>query len=527
MSKIYLDKEYTLTAKEIDGIASEIREVGEKAKIPEKYMVQLQYFVEELLLNTRSALGEEQKIAIVMEASFFKQTLSVIIPGEHYNPTEDRLNSDSYISALIENAGITHSYSYHANKENCVSVRIPRKKPSDIVLTFSALLLAVLAAWLLSFAPEETAQSLCNDLLSPVGNAFLSIITTCGVLMIFLSLVSGITHMTNIRQLKKSGAVVFRQIMAKNLLVILLLGFTVPAVLNIISGNAASSGSAAKQIFDLLIGIVPGNIIEPFETQNALQICFIAILLGVFMLIYKNETRTLAQSIDDLNKVVMAVIRAVCSLIPVYIFVAFLQILLSGEISALKDCWIIYAILIGYSFAYILITKLISRFVCRIPLRVNLKNSAKIGMLGFMTGSSMACLDQNWSLVIRKYHADAENVNFAIVIQQILYKVDVIGDLAIWVLCMAKIYHLQISMMECIIVLMMVFLMGLVVPPVPGGTFSVATTLFASIGLPAVALELFISTGVFSNMIVTGMKTFCVSDELVMIDRVMKKGSFR
>lgn len=73
-----------------------------------------------------------------------------------------------------------------------------------------------------------------------------------------------------------------------------------------------------------------------------------------------------------------------------------------------------------------------------------------------------------------------------------------------------------------IVMTTIIILMAIVVPPVPGGSIAIITSIFASSGFPSETTKLFISIYIFINMIVTGAKVFCVSDELFAIDRKIK-----
>lgn len=61
-----------------------------------------------------------------------------------------------------------------------------------------------------------------------------------------------------------------------------------------------------KKINDVLlsliaIGIVPKNIVEPFQKHNALQLSFMALFLGIFLLINKSKTETVVKFFSELN----------------------------------------------------------------------------------------------------------------------------------------------------------------------------------------------------------------------------------
>ena len=521
MAEIYLQTEYTLTPEGIDAAGEDIHRAGEQAKVSKRHLVQLQYFVEELLLNIQSAIGPEEKISVELKNDALRPTLFISFPGERYNPIADKNEPDSYISTMLGNAYISYSYTYEQG-ENRVSIRIPVKGPNEFIRAAVAFLLALLAAWLLKPLPQNVKQAICDEILTPIGNAYLATAGTAGILMIFFSLVTRISHMRSTRQLERKGAVTVRHAVRKNLLAVLLIGLTVPFILRIISSDADFAGAGWGDLFKLVIGVVPGNIVEPFVNKNAMQVCFVAALLGVFTLRLKEKTRTLSKCFDDLNNIAMPFAKAMRTIVSGYIFVAILGIFLSGKQAELKECWRVFVLLIFYAVIYTLITKLITKFVCKIPLHENFKNSFKIGLMGFAACSSMTCFALNKELAINKYGADPENVNFSMLLQQIIYKVDMIGSLSIWALFMVKFYGMKLTLSGLVVILLMTTIMSVASPPVPGGLIAASTALFGCMGFPEEALELFVSTIVFSDMLLTGMKTMCGADELVIVDKKLR-----
>lgn len=155
----------------------------------------------------------------------------------------------------------------------------------------------------------------------------------------------------------------------------------------------------------------------------------------------------------------------------------------------------------------------------KIPITKNIKNTLSIGLLGFITTSSIMCLSKNRDLCLNKYNLDEDRLDFSLIIQQIIYKIDVVSLYLCMNLGFCWIYGIKFSFSGYLVACLIIIIMGLVTPPIPGGAIAVCSSLFAMLGLPAKAMAIFVSVDIFLDMIGTGTKTMLISDELLSIDR--------
>ncbi|GEM_PF-4536675 len=517
--KIYLHETMTLAPHTIDAISDKISEIAGRLKTEKKDAVQFRLIAEDVLISYMHEFGENTPCTVKLYRSLTKYYLSVSVAGADYNPLVKPGDGHEYTHLLWENAAITASHQYTGDGINQIRLPLPRKKPSGELLSVSAIGAAVLFCFFLSLFPENVGTVIADDILSPIGKAYLSLVSIGGISMIFLSLISAIAGMSSIRELKSTGNVVIRHMMIKNAAFACFFAILVPFIFPIVSGGDTSVSGAGKQLLDIVIGIIPENLIDPFRDQNALQVSFLALLLGVFLLINKKRAGTVIRFFDELNRVVLAVIRFICSFMPFYIFISFSELLLSNHVADLKKCSLIPLTVLLFACIVIAVTKLVSKWQYNVPLPVNVKNSVSIALTGFLTCSSTACLEANRGLALDAYHVDEDHLQFTLIMQHLLNKVDVIISFLCFTFGLCSVFGVEYSLPGYVVMAFTVILLGMAVPPVPGSSIAVLTPLLLASSLPDEAVAIFTAIFVFTNMILTGTKVFCVGDDLIVLDK--------
>ena len=519
MMKIILEENMQLTAHNIDSVIDKIKGIEDRLKLTSKQFIELQYLIDSALNDSRNVLGETTHFQLKIYKRLGREHISLVIAGEQYNPLDAENYDDDYIRTLLDNVTIVPSYSYSAETGNSILLRLPKKHINGVIKTILAITMAFIVSWILSYCPKDLSVKLDESVIGPLMTSYLSLISIGGTLMIFLSLVSGITSMQSVSRLKQTGSLVIKHIMFRNLMIGVGLVVIIPLLLGIIDNNATGTGFAGADIITFILSAIPSNIVEPFQTQNVLQVSVIAIVLGAFLLIYRDRAKTLVKFFYEANLVVLEIFKSVCKLLPIYIFMSFLSLLLNNKISDLKECWVMFALEFVGCLIFLIIAKVISRIKYKVSIMENLKNSIPCGLIGFTTCSSIACLTNNREICLKQYNVDEETLEFSLIIQQIVYKIDMIATYLSFTFGFCWIYDIKFSILSYLSASILIILMGIITPPIPGAPIAVVSSIFVMAGLPAQAIAVFISVNVFTDMLATGTKTLCISDELLAIDR--------
>ena len=169
--------------------------------------------------------------------------------------------------------------------------------------------------------------------MKPLGDAFIKLIKMIIAPIIFVTVVSGLCKMSNMKEVGRIGvyAIVMFEIvstlaMAVGLAVGILAkpgaGFNAdPATLNAGTVSAyAGSGQAHAGAVQFLMNIIPETAGGPFATGDILPVLFFSVLFGMALLRAGEKGRPLVQFIDTLSSAFFAALALIMNLAPIGTF---------------------------------------------------------------------------------------------------------------------------------------------------------------------------------------------------------------
>lgn len=188
-------------------------------------------------------------------------------------------------------------------------------------------LLAVILGAIVSVAAPETGAAL-----KPIGDAFIKLIKMLLAPVIFLTVVTGIARMENMKELGRVGfrALIYFEVVSTLALIIGLVVVDVfkPGVgmnIDVATLDSSSLGtytSAAKHatFMDFLMGIIPDTIVDAFAKGNILQILLFSILLGVALAHVGPRAKPFVDALDSLMQGMFRIVNMVMRLAPLGAF---------------------------------------------------------------------------------------------------------------------------------------------------------------------------------------------------------------
>ena len=168
--------------------------------------------------------------------------------------------------------------------------------------------------------------------MKPLGDAFIRLITMVITLIIFCTVVSGITGMEDMKKVGRVGgkALVYFEIVSTLALMIGLVvanlvrpgaGFNVnPASLDVKSVAAYAGQAKAQSISEFLMHIIPNTIIDAFAKGDILEVLFVAILFGFALSKMRSRCRPLLDVIDALTPAVFGIVNIIMRFAPLGVF---------------------------------------------------------------------------------------------------------------------------------------------------------------------------------------------------------------
>lgn len=103
---------------------------------------------------------------------------------------------------------------------------------------------------------------------------------------------------------------------------------------------------AFSDLYKMILDIVPGNLLTPFTEGNSLQIIFIAIIVGLAMLILGNRIPTVTNFIEQANSVMQLIMTAVSAFIPFFVFGSVLNMIVGNNFSSVAKSYKLLLVMI-------------------------------------------------------------------------------------------------------------------------------------------------------------------------------------
>jgi aerobic C4-dicarboxylate transport protein len=200
------------------------------------------------------------------------------------------------------------------------------RKPFYAGLSFQVLA-GVAIAIVLGYVSPSTAVAT-----KPLGDAFIRLITMIITLVIFCTLVTGITGMEDMKKVGRIGgkALIYFEIVSTLALLIGLLvgnlvrpgaGFNVdPATLDSQAVAAYAGQAKAQGLTEFLIHIIPNTILDAFAKGDILQVLLVSLLFGFALSLAGPRVKPLLDVLDALTRAVFEVVNILMRFAPIGAF---------------------------------------------------------------------------------------------------------------------------------------------------------------------------------------------------------------
>tara|TARA_Y100000768_G_scaffold283678_1_gene218274 strand:- start:2883 stop:4226 length:1344 start_codon:yes stop_codon:yes gene_type:complete len=253
--------------------------------------------------------------------------------------------------------------------------------------------------------------------IAPFGKIFLNLIKLFAIPLIIVSLIKGISSLSDISKLSKMGfktigIYITTTFISVSIGLILVNSFNpgdgiqynynVNLVNQVESKETSVKEAKERGPLQPIIDIVPDNIFKSATSnKNMLQIVFVSILLGIGLLgIPKDRSRSIIGAIDILNELLFNVIGYIMRFAPIGAFALLASNLVEfittsgGQLSSLISSIGGYfaLVVVGLLIHTLIVYPSILKFIAKYPIRQFFNGISKAQLLAFSTSSSGATL---------------------------------------------------------------------------------------------------------------------------------------
>lgn len=514
---------YNFSNSDIDLACEEVGKFLAKVGVERREALRTKLTFEEVLLGYQERLGEDATFRVRLVKRLSSIKVEILAEGESYNALAQNSDEGDVIQGLLSSIGLAPTWSYK-NGKNYV-VFIPKKKPlSGMVKMVGAILLAVIAGMLLNLLPEALRDGVNGYLLTPVTDAFMGIISAISGPLIFLSVLGSICSMGNMETLGRIGSKTIKIILIYMTVIAIFTALFDCLFYTVSLGDGGASDFS--QIIDLIYDIIPSNLFSPFVTGNSLQLIFIAVIVGLAMLVLASRVNGVFRMVDQLGSIVQTMMSGLTSTLPILIFVLFTGMISSGSFGAILSSWKTIVVIVLSPLVCFVINLLRIAIMQRISPVLLFKKAWPTFIITLSTASSAASFSTNLRDANKKLGIDKHLVDFGIPLGQVLFMPGFVSLVFGMALGLADSVGIEITLPWIVMGCFTALLVSFAIPPVPGGAMMGLTVMFAQMGIPIEVMGIALAINAITdfpctacNVSIWQLTMIDVADSLNMLDK--------
>ena len=506
-------KTYSIKLETIDSIAGEVRGFLERSGVSREICLRMELVMEELLISLQREYGEDAKLDLILSKRLGRPWVTLQYRGHHFDPAE-REEKDELSELILTRLGITPVWTWRGGV-NRITFRLPSSGVRSEFRLLGAVVLSVLLGLCGGFLPEAVKTFLIRYLLTPVSDIFMNLLSTLAPMLIFLSILNSIVSSRSGAEFNRIG----RYIVVRYLVVSVLVTMVYTAVMVPLFRfhfGAAAAGSSFRRIFDLILDIVPKNIILPFSESNMMQIIILAALFGIVILSLDNRVGRLTGVLQDLHTVFMNAVELICGALPVFVFASLLAMVWQNGAGNLAKLWKPVAAAVLVTYGHVLITAAYVSLKYRVSFTVLLKKVFPSFLIGLTAASSIAAYSTGSEINKKKLGLAASYADLAHPLGLTLYAA-VYCALFLAITCyLAEIYQTAVSPAWFITLGLIGFIVTLATPQVSGGALICLSIMMTQLGIPMEGMAIAGTLALILDFFTTGAKVVGQHMEMVL-----------
>ena len=510
-------KEVPLDGAGIDTLSQLLANGLEQAGVNRKDIIRLRLAVEEILGMWSSRAEQKTVCTFRCGTRLGRMYLEITAPGKRIDPDEAAADMAGRMlcSNLLAQAGLSPVYSYQDGINRLAIYPSKPQKLSPLIQLLLAILGAAVAGTVLLALPAQVRE-VAAGVVDPLFSALMGILQTLASPMIFLSVCWGIINIGDVHMLGRIGKVVLLRFLGAVFLLTAVTAVCLVWMFQPEGGTASMGETAAAQIYSMILGIIPSNIITPFLEGNSLQIIFMAICAGLVLLVLGEKSSALRVLLGQVNTAVQFMMEIVSRYIPLFVFVSLLSLLLSDAMSNLSG--VVKGLLLGIAacVAWPLLYALWACLRLKVSFPMVLRKQLPTYLIALSTASSSAALSTNLETCERKLGISGRIVHFAVPLGQVMFKTGGAVGFFVLALGLSEFYGVAMPLPWVVTGVLTAGLLAIAAPPVPGGSLTCYTVLLTQLGIPAEAVGLAVAGNVILDFFMTSCGISCLQSELML-----------
>ena len=507
-------KKYTLSAEACDAVAGDIMDFCRRAGVNRKDALRCRLSAEDCLTHWQKRLGEDAEVTLQMGRRFGSPLVILRAEGPKADPfaAADEAYGE-YCQSVLVRMNLKPEYSY-AGGANRIMFRLPRKALNPLITLALALAAAAVVGLLGMLLPQTVREGLAEGLLDPLYSTFFRGLSCVAGPMIFLSVAWGIYGIGDVETLGRIG----KRLVLRDLGTVGLACALSAACFPLFGLNLSIHGGFHGHLADvteMVFGVVPSSVIEPFLSGNTLQIIFLAAVVGVAMVYLSQRTRAVAHAVEQANQMVSFLMGFISRLVPGVIFLVAVRTVWSGTLARLSGVWRFVLVFVAAAAVLTAAHLLLTAWRRGVSPLILVRKLSGVFMIALTTASSAATLGTSLETCQNRLGVDASLTGFGLPLGQVIHKAAFGVFNLLLVFFFAERYGVPCSPVWLVMAVFVSAVMAVAAPPVPGGGVAVFAMLLSQMSIPSEALATALALDVALDFFTTAMDQVAVALTLV------------
>jgi len=346
-----------------------------------------------------------------------------------------------------------------------------------------------------------TGKVLLTDYVKPVGTIFINLIKMVVVPLIFFSLVSGIISMTNAEAFKRIGTkAVFSFLMTGAFAVCIGLAFgtlfhpgegvDLSMLKAHVSGSSAAPAAQEFSLVQLIVNMVPTNIVKAMADDQILQVVVFAIFVGITLNKLGDKTQALNELFKQAALLVFKLIEIIIRFSPYGVFALTSWVVGTQGVDILIALLKLVATVVGALFTQYILFGVMIIFFGRMSPMPFYRKMVEPQLLAFSTSSSKATLSTAMRVVNERIGVSKSSTSFVLPLGASINMDGTAIYLGICALFFSQAYNIPIDFHHYLVLVLTATLGSIGAAGIPGGSLIMMGMVLTSVGLPLEGIAL-------------------------------------
>ena len=355
-----------------------------------------------------------------------------------------------------------------------------------------------------------TQEYIVGGLFYIVGKMFITALKMLVVPLVFFSLISGVLGIGDVSKLGKVGAKSFALYMMTTAIAIAtaigLAALVIPFFNTPTAQSSAFSGKEAPPLSDVLINIIPDNVINAFASGNMLQIIFFSILLGISLLMVGKKAQSIAEGVEVMNEAMMHMVGIVMAVAPYAVFALLAKAVAELGLDLLSQLAVYVLVLIAALMFHLFGTLMfILKLFSGLSPKMFLNKIRDAQVFAFSTASSNATIPVTLRTVTKRMGVDNSVASFTVPFGATINMDGTAIMQGVATVFIANVYGVELGLSGYLTVILMSVLASIGTAGVPGVGLIMLSMVFVQVGLPVEGIGLILGVDRLLDMVRTSV----------------------